>query len=239
MLKLLVGKPLVLMLLLAGFADVAFARTPPQPAGTARRLKRTSTSVRPLAAPVTRISPGSSATTRIRSWKPVKKKAGKTKAASPATAPGRRTSMPEMDPRSSLFTKVSAREVSKNCLTCHAKTESHAGRATSLHGKNQLACTDCHSVHESKQSLYLLAEKSDQLCISCHKETQAAFAKPFRHRLQEGAIHCVDCHAPHGGLNPRQVKTALGQRSGLCQVPLRQARPVCVRACSRCVWRVA
>lgn len=111
------------------------------------------------------------------------------------------------------FAKVSAREVSKNCLTCHAKTEAHAGGPTSLHGKNQLACTDCHSVHQPKETRHLLAEQSDQLCISCHKETQAAFAKPFRHRLQEGAIRCVDCHAPHGGLNPRQMKTAHGNEA--------------------------
>ncbi len=108
------------------------------------------------------------------------------------------------------FTKASAKDINKSCLACHAKTEAHAGGATSLHGKNQLACTDCHSIHQPKQALHLLAGRSDQLCISCHKETQAAFAKPFRHRLQEGAIRCVDCHAPHGGLNTRQMKTARG-----------------------------
>jgi len=109
-----------------------------------------------------------------------------------------------------VFPGRPSREINQSCLSCHSRVEAHAGGSTSLHGKNQLACTDCHSVHQPKESLHLLAEKSDQLCISCHKETQADFAKPFRHRLQEGAIHCVDCHAPHGGLNPRQMKTALG-----------------------------
>ena len=208
--KLLVGQPFVLILFLAAFADIAFAKAPRSPQEQPPPLKGTSTSVRPRAVPVTRISLRSSATTPHRSLKPAKKKAGKTRAASLATGPGQAHVDAGDGSQIFVFTKVSAREVSKNCLTCHAKTEAHAGSPTSLHGKNQLACTDCHSVHQPKKSLYLLTEKPDPLCFSCHKETQSAFAKPFRHRLQEGAIHCVDCHAPHGGLNPRQMKTARG-----------------------------
>jgi len=111
------------------------------------------------------------------------------------------------------FPKLPPRDVNRNCLTCHARAETHAGKGTSLHGKNQLACTDCHSVHQAKEIVHLLSSKSDQLCLGCHKETIAAFAKPFRHRLQEGAIHCVDCHEPHGGLNPRQLKVAIGNET--------------------------
>jgi DmsE family decaheme c-type cytochrome len=111
------------------------------------------------------------------------------------------------------FPKLAATEVNRNCLSCHAKSEAHAGTMTSLHGKNPLACTDCHSVHQPKEARHLLAAKSDTLCLSCHKETQAAFNKPFRHRLQEGAIRCVDCHEPHGGLQPRQMKTAIGNET--------------------------
>jgi DmsE family decaheme c-type cytochrome len=108
------------------------------------------------------------------------------------------------------FTALSAKEVNKRCLSCHARAESHAGGANSLHGKNQIACTECHRVHKPQESLHLLAEKSNTLCSHCHKEIQAAFFKPYRHRLNEGAINCVDCHQPHGGLQPRQMKTAFG-----------------------------
>ncbi len=111
------------------------------------------------------------------------------------------------------FGRLSTREVNANCLSCHARMESHAGGPASLHGKNQIACSDCHRIHDAKQALRLLADRSDQLCIACHTETQAAFSKPFRHRLNEGAIHCIDCHEPHGGLNPRQMKVANGNET--------------------------
>jgi DmsE family decaheme c-type cytochrome len=108
------------------------------------------------------------------------------------------------------FKGLSIREVNKKCLSCHARAESHAGGANSLHGRNQIACTECHSVHAPKESLHLLASQSNLLCFNCHKEIQGAFAKPYRHKLYEGAISCVDCHEPHGGLQPRQMKTAFG-----------------------------
>ncbi|MEW5976126.1 MAG: DmsE family decaheme c-type cytochrome [Acidobacteriota bacterium] len=102
------------------------------------------------------------------------------------------------------------RTVNQNCLKCHARSETHAGINNSLHGKNQIACTDCHKIHDAKQPVHLLATKKDQLCWTCHRETKAAFAKPFRHRLTEGAIDCIDCHQPHGGQIPRQLVLANG-----------------------------
>jgi DmsE family decaheme c-type cytochrome len=108
------------------------------------------------------------------------------------------------------FKGLSAKEANGKCLSCHARAESHAGGGNSLHGKNQIACTDCHNIHAPKESLHLLADKSNILCSNCHKEIQAAFLKPYRHRLNEGAISCVDCHQPHGGLQPRQLKVSFG-----------------------------
>jgi len=111
------------------------------------------------------------------------------------------------------LSNLSPNEINSSCSRCHARAESHAGSGTSLHGRSQLACTQCHRIHEPKQTVHLLANKPDPLCLSCHRETQAAFAKPFRHRLQEGAIHCVDCHEQHGGLQQHQVKVAIGNEA--------------------------
>ena len=105
------------------------------------------------------------------------------------------------------------KEANSKCLACHVRAESLAGHANSLHGKNQIACTDCHSIHEPKESPHLLADTRNVLCFNCHKETQAAFRKPYRHLLYEGAIFCVDCHQPHGGLQPRQMRVAFGNES--------------------------
>ena len=210
MLKLLVGKPFVLILFLAGFAGVGFARTPrsPQePAGPPQKNEYVSSATcsschEDLAKKFSHNPHQILETSEKKGWKD--------QSCESCHGPGQAHVDAGDGSQIFAFTKVSAREVSKKCLTCHAKTEAHAGGPTSLHGKNQLACTECHSVHQPKESLHLLTEKSDPLCITCHKEMQAAFAKPFRHRLQEGAIHCVDCHAPHGGLNPRQMNTARG-----------------------------
>jgi DmsE family decaheme c-type cytochrome len=111
------------------------------------------------------------------------------------------------------YKKLPANEINANCLKCHARTEALSGVRSSLHGKNQMACTQCHQIHDSPQPVHLLAGKPDQLCLSCHRETQSAFSKPFRHRLAEGAIRCVDCHQPHGGLQPRQMKVANGNEA--------------------------
>jgi DmsE family decaheme c-type cytochrome len=108
------------------------------------------------------------------------------------------------------FNQLSTNRITEICLTCHARMEEHSGFASGLHGRSQVSCTDCHRIHETEQSVHLWAERSDQLCLTCHRENLAAFNKPFRHKYQEGAIHCVDCHQPHGGLNPRQVRLANG-----------------------------
>jgi DmsE family decaheme c-type cytochrome len=111
------------------------------------------------------------------------------------------------------FNNLSPKETNSNCLKCHARAETQAGSGTSLHGRSQLACTQCHRIHEVKQVVHLLADKPDPLCLSCHGEAQAAFNKPYRHRLQEGAIHCVDCHEQHGGLQPHQTKVSFGNEA--------------------------
>src|SRR5262249_3872200 len=81
------------------------------------------------------------------------------------------------------FEGMSVKEVNRRCLTCVARAESHAGGGNSLHGRNQIACTDCHSIHTSKVSVHLLADQSNPLCFNCHKEIQGSFAKPYRHKL--------------------------------------------------------
>ena len=89
--------------------------------------------------------------------------------------------------------------VNETCLSCHTGDETHRGRLMGSHDRNGVDCLSCHGVHAASERP-LLTAKSDALCSSCHVSERAAFNRPFRHRLQEQAIACVDCHNPHGGL---------------------------------------
>jgi len=101
------------------------------------------------------------------------------------------------------FAEPQANRINEACLECHGSDLTHAGRMFDAHGRNSLDCLACHSVHEARADP-LLANHTDELCSSCHMAERAAFNRPFRHRLQEGAISCVDCHEPHGQTPPVQ-----------------------------------
>ncbi len=139
------------------------------------------------------------------------------------------------------FSKLAVQQITTRCLNCHGRMDQHAGFAGGLHGRNQVSCTDCHNIHAPSQSVHLWAVKSDQLCVRCHRENLAAFNKPYRHKLQEGMIQCVDCHQPHGGLNPRQIRVANGNEAAClkCHTDKRgpfvfEHEPMRMEGCTAC-----
>jgi DmsE family decaheme c-type cytochrome len=90
-------------------------------------------------------------------------------------------------------------EAERICLSCHLNQPTHAGRIQSSHVRSQIGCTSCHAMHKTPTEL--VARKPgdvNQLCASCHTGEWAAFSRPYRHRLPEEAMSCVDCHNPHG-----------------------------------------
>ncbi|MCB9386089.1 MAG: DmsE family decaheme c-type cytochrome [Bryobacterales bacterium] len=94
--------------------------------------------------------------------------------------------------------------VNQSCLECHAGEGGQAGRFFSDHMRNGLACTSCHQMHDAPERK-LLAKSTDALCASCHADVNAAFNRPFKHKLHEGAMSCTDCHNPHGEPPPAMV----------------------------------
>jgi DmsE family decaheme c-type cytochrome len=100
--------------------------------------------------------------------------------------------------------KISAAETDRVCLTCHRNQTTNAGRIEASHARNSIACTSCHSVHghgPDGSSYGLVARRAAEintLCETCHIDVKAAFALPFKHRVPENAMTCVDCHNPHG-----------------------------------------
>lgn len=130
------------------------------------------------------------------------------------------------------FKKASPKQISENCLTCHAGRESHNNYRRGEHWRNDVGCTDCHSPHgapyphqkpdsitnigdvsrenPNNASTLKLKASEPQLCMSCHQETKAQFSKPFHHKVLEGTMKCSDCHNPHGGFELKQARLAVG-----------------------------
>ncbi|MGH9521695.1 MAG: DmsE family decaheme c-type cytochrome [Terriglobales bacterium] len=109
------------------------------------------------------------------------------------------------------FSKLSTKEANARCLACHNYGNEHANFTRSVHATNDVGCTSCHDPHHSQDKKFLLAKEGPAICYSCHTEIKADFQKPFRHRVNQGLITCMDCHNEHGGNAAKQLRsTAAG-----------------------------
>jgi DmsE family decaheme c-type cytochrome len=104
------------------------------------------------------------------------------------------------------FTKMSPREVSATCLTCHTKA-SHALWEGSTHDARNLSCITCHSVHAPKSASFQLKTETEiELCATCHRVEAMKVKRQSHMPLQEGKMACSSCHNPHGSTNVRLLK---------------------------------
>lgn len=111
--------------------------------------------------------------------------------------------------------RLSPAAADKACLTCHLNRPTHAGRIQGGHGKNQVACTGCHSIHRGPEAMVRRKTASiNEQCASCHVSVWAQFQRPFKHRLPEGGMSCVDCHNAHGSFLPRSMQTVSSNEPG-------------------------
>jgi DmsE family decaheme c-type cytochrome len=104
----------------------------------------------------------------------------------------------------------------RDCLACHLNRPTQVGRINGSHARNQVACVACHSVHKNGPNGLVARKAADvnKLCAGCHTDIWASFQQPYRHRLPEGAMSCVDCHNPHGSLLPHNLQTAQANEPG-------------------------
>lgn len=134
-------------------------------------------------------------------------------------------------------------ETDRICLTCHLNQPTHIGRINSSHAKNQVSCIACHSIHKNGPN-GLVARSEHQinaLCANCHTDVWASFQRPYRHRLPEDAMSCVDCHNPHGSFLPHSIQTVNANEPGCfrCHGDLRgpftfEHAPVQLEGCMAC-----
>lgn len=96
------------------------------------------------------------------------------------------------------FASLSSDQASAICLKCHS-AGTHMEWAGSEHALNEVACTDCHKIHQGKkEAKHSLKMSEVELCYSCHQEYRAKANFPSHHPLREGKMTCTSCHQPHG-----------------------------------------
>jgi DmsE family decaheme c-type cytochrome len=112
--------------------------------------------------------------------------------------------------------KMPAPEVDRTCLTCHRNQPTTSGRLEASHAHNDIACTACHSVHAHGPQGLVSRKPADinGQCESCHLDVKASFMAPFKHRVPENAMTCVDCHNPHGSFKPGLQRLAHANEPG-------------------------
>jgi DmsE family decaheme c-type cytochrome len=124
------------------------------------------------------------------------------------------------------------------CLGCHegsTRTAWHAG----AHERANLACTDCHKLHQNKPDPMLAQASQSEVCMDCHKKQRADFLKTSAHPVHQGQMACSDCHNAHGSSSPAMLaKPTLNQTCYSCHADKRGPKlwehaPV-VEDCSLC-----
>jgi DmsE family decaheme c-type cytochrome len=112
--------------------------------------------------------------------------------------------------------KLTAPLTNNTCLACHVNQNTTGGRIASGHAKDQVGCTTCHFVHGANGAKLVEHNKAaiNSRCSSCHVSQWAAFSRPYKHRLPEGAMSCVDCHNPHARFSRDSMRTAFGNEPG-------------------------
>lgn len=100
------------------------------------------------------------------------------------------------------FSELAPKQILDRCLRCHSQSLARANIRRSPHSLNDVACTQCHSIHKPATPKFLLAKSQPELCFGCHSNIRSDFSMPFKHPVDQGFMSCTDCHNPHGTFLP-------------------------------------
>ena len=107
-----------------------------------------------------------------------------------------------------VFSKLPAAEANATCLSCHNGGEQFYW-AHSSHARHDVACVQCHSMHDPQDpghAKLLKTETVTETCVGCHKTKQFQLSKSAHMPLREGSMDCASCHNPHGTATPHQIR---------------------------------
>ena len=91
-------------------------------------------------------------------------------------------------------------ELSKQCLSCHKKSEHLANWDMGEHKKNDVTCVACHTIHTPRFTV-----NQPEVCFNCHKDVRSDVNKMSHHPIIEGKVMCSDCHNTHGTLTKHMI----------------------------------
>ncbi len=114
-------------------------------------------------------------------------------------------------------TPVDARN--ESCLNCHQGGK-HMNWQSSTHASRDVACTSCHTVHNSHDKV---RDKQTQpeVCYTCHKEQRAQMNRPSHHPVPEGKMSCTSCHDVHDDNPKALVKSSTNDTCYSCHMEKR------------------
>jgi DmsE family decaheme c-type cytochrome len=114
--------------------------------------------------------------------------------------------------------KLESKAVDKICLGCHLNQRTSFGRIAGGHAKDEVGCNTCHSIHggDGRKLVNRNAADITKQCAGCHPSEWAAFQRPYKHRLPEGAMSCADCHNPHASFRPEAMRSSFGGNEPGC-----------------------
>ncbi len=93
------------------------------------------------------------------------------------------------------FNKLSPKEASEVCLSCHTK-----GSLTNWfalgHYQKDISCVKCHISHGNTDKK-LLKAADPEICYTCHPEIKHKFTLTFKHKFEKDGFRCANCHKSH------------------------------------------
>lgn len=90
------------------------------------------------------------------------------------------------------------------CLGCHQLSKHLSFWNAGVHKRNDVACTNCHSMHTTDGRLVTASQLST--CGTCHKDIKVRANRRSHHPIPERKILCSSCHNPHGSLDLSMIK---------------------------------
>ena len=142
----------------------------------------------------------------------------------------------------------SAKVQNEACLGCHQRGVQTYWEV-SPHESRGIACVNCHTVMEKTagKQLAKLSDKTPffnkraeiEVCGQCHLQRKAQLMRSSHMPMREGKIVCTDCHNPHGGPNPAQLKqTSVTENCYTCHAerrgPFLHEHPPVSENCTNC-----